>query len=218
MEYWPFWMGGLALSATTLLYWRMTGHLMGCSGSYGRLLSWKEELALAAAEERLAQNPRQAELALLEETLEELGDFLDDAGRAEIEDQIRTLKASLAEPEEVGTTFCGNPRRLPLDSHIVFVLCVVLGGFLSSLWDGSFQPRLALGEGYHAILASPYAAPSVLFLGGLLVGFGTTMAGGCTSGHGLNGCARAQPGSLVATACFFGTAILASMVLERLLA
>jgi uncharacterized membrane protein YedE/YeeE len=41
----------------------------------------------------------------------------------------------------------------------------------------------------------------------VLVGFGTAMSGGCTSGHGLVGVARLQVPSLVATACFFGIAI-----------
>jgi hypothetical protein len=56
-----------------------------------------------------------------------------------------------------------------------------------------------------------------LLVGGIFVGAGTSMAGGCTSGHGLVGCARLQPGSLVATASFFGTAIAVSLLLSFLL-
>lgn len=42
----------------------------------------------------------------------------------------------------------------------------------------------------------------VLIAGGLLVGIGTRLGGGCTSGHGVCGIARLSPRSLVATATF----------------
>ncbi len=50
-------------------------------------------------------------------------------------------------------------------------------------------------------------SPWVLILGGLLVGFGTGMAKGCTSGHGVCGLARLSRRSLVATALFMAAAI-----------
>ncbi len=46
----------------------------------------------------------------------------------------------------------------------------------------------------------------VLALSGLLVGYGTRLGNGCTSGHGICGLARLSPRSLVATACFMLTA------------
>ena len=42
---------------------------------------------------------------------------------------------------------------------------------------------------------------------GLLVGFGTRLGGGCTSGHGVCGIARLSPRSIVATAIFMGVAV-----------
>lgn len=42
---------------------------------------------------------------------------------------------------------------------------------------------------------------------GLLVGFGTRLGGGCTSGHGVCGIARLSPRSIVATLIFMGTAM-----------
>ena len=42
---------------------------------------------------------------------------------------------------------------------------------------------------------------------GLLVGFGTRLGGGCTSGHGVCGTARLSPRSIVATLIFMGTAM-----------
>jgi len=49
---------------------------------------------------------------------------------------------------------------------------------------------------------------AIIILAGLLVGFGTRMAGGCTSGHGVCGIARLSPRSVVATAIFMATALI----------
>ncbi len=53
------------------------------------------------------------------------------------------------------------------------------------------------------------ASASGLIVAGLLVGFGTRLGSGCTSGHGICGIARLSPRSLVATALFvaFGMAV-----------
>jgi len=52
--------------------------------------------------------------------------------------------------------------------------------------------------------ATPYPTP-VLIVAGVLVGFGTRLGGGCTSGHGVCGVARLSRASLVATATFIAT-------------
>ncbi len=49
------------------------------------------------------------------------------------------------------------------------------------------------------------ASPPVIVAGGLLVGFGTRLGGGCTSGHGVCGLARLSPRSLVATLLFMAS-------------
>jgi hypothetical protein len=53
-----------------------------------------------------------------------------------------------------------------------------------------------------------------LIVGGLLVGYGTRLGGGCTSGHGVCGLARLSPRSLVAT-CVFLAAGLATVFVAR---
>jgi uncharacterized membrane protein YedE/YeeE len=49
--------------------------------------------------------------------------------------------------------------------------------------------------------------------GGLLVGFGTAWAGGCTSGHGITGVADLQPASFLALVGFFAGGIAATFLL-----
>ena len=51
------------------------------------------------------------------------------------------------------------------------------------------------------------ASMPILIVAGLLVGFGTRLGSGCTSGHGLCGIARLSKCSMVASAVFFGLAM-----------
>jgi uncharacterized membrane protein YedE/YeeE len=54
-------------------------------------------------------------------------------------------------------------------------------------------------------------------IAGLLVGFGTRLGGGCTSGDGVCGLARLSRRSLVATGSFMATAIVTSFILRHLI-
>jgi uncharacterized membrane protein YedE/YeeE len=63
--------------------------------------------------------------------------------------------------------------------------------------------------------SNPYPLP-VLIVAGVLVGLGTAIGGGCTSGHGVCGLSRLSLRSLVATATFVATAA-ATVSVVRLL-
>lgn len=54
-----------------------------------------------------------------------------------------------------------------------------------------------------------------LVLAGLLVGFGTSLGNGCTSGHGVCGIARLSPRSLIATLIFMAFAMLTVWLLNK---
>ena len=56
----------------------------------------------------------------------------------------------------------------------------------------------------------------ILFVAGILIGFGAKTAGGCTSGNGLSGVSMNSVAAVAATATFFGTAIIVSFVIEAL--
>lgn len=58
-------------------------------------------------------------------------------------------------------------------------------------------------------------APLVLALAGLLVGFGTRISGGCTSGHGVCGLSRLSRRSLAATLTFIATGALTVLIVSR---
>jgi uncharacterized membrane protein YedE/YeeE len=55
-----------------------------------------------------------------------------------------------------------------------------------------------------------------LVLGGLLVGFGTRLSGGCTSGHGISGLASLSKTSLYAVLVFMGVAIVTANMIQLL--
>ncbi|MXO82609.1 YeeE/YedE family protein [Altererythrobacter aestiaquae] len=73
-----------------------------------------------------------------------------------------------------------------------------------------FVGGLVLGAAVFTGLNGPIVAtypPSYSWLvaGGLIVGFGTRMGSGCTSGHGVCGMSRLSPRSLLATVTFIGS-------------
>ena len=89
----------------------------------------------------------------------------------------------------------------------------ILGGLISSrepgekLWRVAFLLGLVVGPGLYRLLFGTLplelqAETPALIAAGLLVGFGTRLGSGCTSGHGVCGLARLSPRSLVATITF----------------
>ena len=90
-------------------------------------------------------------------------------------------------------------------------------------WRWLFLLGLMLGAGLWAWLSPTPMAPrqgfpvSLLLLAGLLVGYGTSMAGGCTSGHGVCGIARLSSRSLAATGVFMLMAVITTYVVRHVL-
>ncbi len=91
--------------------------------------------------------------------------------------------------------------------RLVFLIGLVLGGFIYQA--NGFGAGV---EHIEAIVSTP-----MLIVGGLLVGIGTQVGTGCTSGHGICGLARRSPRSLVATLCFMGSAIVTVYITRHLM-
>jgi uncharacterized membrane protein YedE/YeeE len=201
-EYWPWWLSGLALAGLTIGFRLLTGRSLGVSGSWQKVVFWKEEKAHAQQAAQLAENSAGINSALLAATLAEFG-----------ESQLETNPDEESpKPNALGQT----PTRIPWTAHLTFLLCMILGGLLWAFITGSFQLRFELSPLHTQLSGEGWHIGAVLFIGGFLVGVGTQMAGGCSSGHGLNGCALFMPASLIATAFFFGTAVLVSISLQYL--
>jgi uncharacterized protein len=99
---------------------------------------------------------------------------------------------------------------------------ILLGGLASGMLSRAFSGiPLELSFDYPGFDAlwklGPLAKAAILFGGGLLVGFGTRMAGGCTSGHAIMGAPGLQKASIVAMCVFMGTGIAFTWLLHALL-
>jgi uncharacterized membrane protein YedE/YeeE len=87
----------------------------------------------------------------------------------------------------------GAITRAEAGWRVAFLVGLIGAPMLFGLLGGSVP--------WHA----PDGSRSVLVAGGLLVGFGTQLGSGCTSGHGVCGLARLSPRSLAATLTFMLT-------------
>lgn len=99
----------------------------------------------------------------------------------------------------------------------------IVGGLLArkgseSGWRATFAAGLLLGAAAY-VLATGETFPvrveaslPVMAAAGLLVGFGTRLGSGCTSGHGVSGIARLSRRSIVATVVFMGVAVMTVFV------
>jgi hypothetical protein len=81
------------------------------------------------------------------------------------------------------------------DWRIAFIAGLILAPLIAG-WIGYAMPPTKLPAGWTVIIAA-----------GLLVGFGTRLGGGCTSGHGICGVARLSVRSIAATVIFMLAAI-----------
>lgn len=103
----------------------------------------------------------------------------------------------------------------------------IVGGLLAgegagTRWRAAFVAGLAVG-GLVAALLHPEAfrmgierSTPALAVAGLLVGFGSRLGSGCTSGHGVCGIARASKRSIAATCTFMTTGALTALVVTQL--
>lgn len=78
-------------------------------------------------------------------------------------------------------------------------------------------PLIASLVGYGMMPPKLPASWTVIVAAGLLVGFGTRLGGGCTSGHGICGISRLSSRSIVATLVFMATAIVTVAVTHHVL-
>src|SRR5687767_9444827 len=98
-----------------------------------------------------------------------------------------------------------RPQRGDLGWRVSFVAGLVVAGILLALAKPS-------------LFGAPAARPLVIIgAAGLLVGVGTGLANGCTSGHGVCGLSRLSKRSLVATLTFMTTGALAVLFARHVL-
>ncbi len=197
-EYWPWWVGALAMGGLTIAFRIFIGRPLGVSASWANVVNWREQREQIKTSEALRDNADAAKDSILAATLAEFGEVAD-AGTHNTtnETQLTTGKAN---------------RPVPPLAHLFFLLFMFVGSLLVAMMHGGFHLQLELSK-LHTLMSGGELWRSWIYLmiGGVMVGFGTQMAGGCSSGHGLSGCSQLAPTSMLATVVFFVSASLMSL-------
>lgn len=119
---------------------------------------------------------------------------------------------------------------------VLLMLCNGRIAGVTGIFAGVFEPyasgRLWRGTFVLGLIAAPLCAAALgmtvpmphmpasmvsVAVGGLLVGYGTRLSNGCTSGHGVCGIARLSPRSIVATAIFMLAAVIVVAVTRHVI-
>ncbi|MEU5210297.1 YeeE/YedE thiosulfate transporter family protein [Streptomyces sp. NPDC020742] len=215
--YWPWWAGAIGLALVTINHSLITDRSLGVSAAWDRVLHWRRERQLERMDEEFTDDQALAE-ALAAATAEHFGTGTGTSTVPQVpygESQPLEADAEAAASERPAAT---SLRPAPLVTQAALLMSIFLGGFIAAATSGRFHLSYDLGPGFrNLVTADPTTMIAVLFVGGVLVGFGTRLAGGCSSGHGLSGCGRLRPVSIVATAVFFGTAVAVSFLLWKVI-
>jgi uncharacterized protein len=99
--------------------------------------------------------------------------------------------------------------------RLPFIGGLVIGGFLSAMLGGGWAPTWDLGIFDQVIGFGAAGKLAWMFVGGLCIGFGTRLAGGCTSGHGIFGMSNFELPSLISTVSFMAAGILTTQFIYR---
>ncbi len=115
-----------------------------------------------------------------------------------------------------------------LNGRIAGISGIVAGVFNAAsitekAWRLAFVIGLVIGGAIYmhffpiAIAAREFMSTKLLIVGGLVIGFGTAMGSGCTSGHGICGVSRFSLRSLVATATFLLSGIVTVYIFKQII-
>jgi len=105
-----------------------------------------------------------------------------------------------------------------VDWQWMLVLGVIIGSLLSSLLSGAFHLQWIPSAWAVSFGSNTLIRLAAAFAGGVLLGFGSRWADGCTSGHGISGTMLLSVSSWISAICFFIGGILTAKLLFAVLA
>lgn len=206
-QYWAWWVLSLALAGVTLGFFIALRRPLGVSGSWARIVMWRNDNIIEKAEAPLRENPAMLKDALMKATIDQFGE---ERVREVLEMRKHQGKGATQPPPQAGKIIV----RTKWTEHLFFLFMLVAGGTLSAWLSGRLNIQMDLGNMHKELFGSGVGYFITLFVGGILIGFGTQLGGGCTSGHGLSGVSRLVPSSIIATITFFGAAVAVSIALK----
>jgi uncharacterized membrane protein YedE/YeeE len=105
-----------------------------------------------------------------------------------------------------------------VDWQWMLVLGMIAGALLSSLLSGDFGWQWIPAQWAAAFGTNTLVRVVAALLGGVLLGFGSRWAGGCTSGHGISGTMQLAVSSWISAICFFVGGIIMAQLLFAIIA
>ncbi|TRX56462.1 YeeE/YedE family protein [Thalassomonas sp. M1454] len=113
------------------------------------------------------------------------------------------LNGRIAGISGIFANLCFNFSK-KLNWQICFIIGLIIGPLLTSPFGFSLPQSIDISW------------PAII-IGGFLVGFGSRMGSGCTSGHGICGIGRLSARSIIATMCFMSSGIITVFVIRHVL-
>jgi uncharacterized membrane protein YedE/YeeE len=115
-------------------------------------------------------------------------------------------------PERTGASpYFGGWGAQPMRYYLVFMLIgIFIGGAVSALSARRYRLQVERGAAFPA-----WGRALLALAGGVIVGFASRLAQGCTSGQALSGGAMLLTGSLIFTACVFAGGYAAALLVRR---
>lgn len=109
------------------------------------------------------------------------------------------------------TTYFGNWGKSPLDYYLVYMFIgTIIGGMFSAIREKRLSFQIEKGK-----LCSSRKRISLALVGGLLVGYSSRIALGCTSGQALTGGALLLTGSFIFLICLFASGYAVAYFVRR---
>lgn len=102
-----------------------------------------------------------------------------------------------------------------IDWEWMLVIGLIIGAFISSKISGAFEIVWTPTIWADAAGSSGVFRWVIALIGGIVLGFGSRWAGGCTSGHGISGTLQLAVSSWIAACCFFVGGIVTAMLLFK---
>ena len=121
------------------------------------------------------------------------------------------LSLCVASSHTLTSEYFGNWGERPLRYYLVYMFIgVFVGGLFSALLARRIRPSLERAKGFPAGMRALLA-----LVGGILIGFASRLASGCTSGQALTGTAQLMTGSFLFLICIFAGGYAAAWFVRR---
>ena len=104
-----------------------------------------------------------------------------------------------------------------VDWPFMIIPGIIIGAFISSYLSGRFHLSWVPGTWGAEFGYDPVIRIAVALAGGVLLGLGARWAGGCTSGHGINGSIQLSVASIITACCFFIGGIATALFIFRVI-